>query len=140
LRITRSAPSGDGDGDDHAAALRAALLLKRAQPTQFRIDFFGRLLADMAGVEDHQIGAFGRRRRRVAKRRQDIHHAVGVIDVHLAAVCFDVELLAHRQQPACRPGAYRVWLLPAKLLVNAVRSGFSVLFTLVIARIGPMKD
>jgi hypothetical protein len=53
------------------------------------IDLFGRLLADMAGVEDHQVGVFRRRGRLVAFRGQQIGHALAVVDVHLAAIALD---------------------------------------------------
>ncbi len=66
------------------------------QPAKLGIDLLRRLLADMAGVEDDQVGIVGPVRLGVTERRQDVCHARGVVDVHLAAVCFDEELFAHR--------------------------------------------
>ena len=84
-----------GDGEQHLAAALLARLLQRAQPPELGIDFLRCLLADMAGVEDDQIGVLDLRRRAVAERRQDIRHAGGVVDVHLAAEGLDVELFRH---------------------------------------------
>jgi hypothetical protein len=52
------------------------------------------MLADMAGVQHDEIGLLRRRRQSVAERPQDVGHAVGVVDVHLAAVCADEHMLA----------------------------------------------
>ena len=47
-----------GDADHHFAAFAGLLLLQVAQTAERRIDLFGRLLADVAGVEDDEIGIF----------------------------------------------------------------------------------
>ena len=84
------------DSNQHAAAGAGLLFLQQAQPADFRIDLFGRFLADMAGIEDHQVGVFRRIRRLIAQRRQDVGHARRVIDVHLAAIGLDMQpLLRH---------------------------------------------
>ena len=84
------------DGDQHAAAGAGFLFLQQAQPAHFRIDLLGRLLADVAGVEDHQVGVFRRIGRLIAQRRQNVGHARRVIDVHLAAIGLDMQpLLRH---------------------------------------------
>ena len=36
--------------------LRAASSLSDTQPSEFRVDLFGGLFADVAGIENHQIG------------------------------------------------------------------------------------
>src|SRR5690606_1768500 len=45
-----------------------------------------RLLADMAGIEEHEVCVLGRFRRGIAVRRQRIGHALGIVNVHLAAI------------------------------------------------------
>jgi hypothetical protein len=70
----------------------AASCLGDAQLAELRIDLLGRLLADVAGVEDHQIRVVDIGRLDEAFRRQRVHHALGIVDVHLAAVGFDMQL------------------------------------------------
>ncbi len=72
---------------------RARGFFQPAQPAEFGKHLFGRLLADMAGVEDHHVGVVGRRRRAIAERRQHVRHAGAVIHVHLAAPGDDVQTL-----------------------------------------------
>ena len=84
-----------GNSEQHLAARLLSRVLQRAQPPELGIDLLRSLLADMAGVEDDQIGVLDIRRRAIAERRQDIRHAGGVVDVHLAAEGLDVELLRH---------------------------------------------
>jgi hypothetical protein len=75
-----------GDGDHRPRTVRPL------QPADVRIDLFRRFLADVAGVEHDQIrlAASGRRH---APGLQQLRHPLAVIDVHLAAVGFDVECL-----------------------------------------------
>ena len=82
-----------GDGDGHVAARRLPLLLQEIEAAELGEGLLGRLLADMAGVEDDHVGRFRRLGRGIAERRQDIRHAGGVIDVHLAAIGADEQLL-----------------------------------------------
>ena len=49
-----------GDADQHLAPGLAAGLLQRAEAAKLGIDLLGRLLADMAGVEQDEIGRLGR--------------------------------------------------------------------------------
>ena len=81
------------DADQH----RLAVLLQRLPAAQLAEDLLLRLLADRAGVDQHnirffdvvgQLQAFG--------GGQHIGHARGVVLVHLAAVGLDVELAARR--------------------------------------------
>jgi hypothetical protein len=62
------------------------------QPAKLGVDFFGRLLADVAGVEDHQIRIFGALGLDKAFARQRVHHALRIVDVHLAAIGLDMQL------------------------------------------------
>ncbi len=81
-----------GDGDDEAAAFGRGRLFQAAHAAKLGIDFFRRLLADVAGVEDDEVGIIGGRRLDIALRRQRIRHAPRIVDVHLAAERFDEEL------------------------------------------------
>jgi hypothetical protein len=82
----RDAP---GDGDRDAAAGACGAFFEHADAAELGIDLLGRLLADVAGVEDDEVGVIGGCRLDVALARQDVRHALGVIDVHLAAVGLD---------------------------------------------------
>ena len=83
-----------GHGDGHGPLpCRRPLFLQDPQLAEFGIDLFGRLLADVAGVQDDEISTLGRIRRRIAQRTQHIGHALAVIDIHLAAVGLDEQAL-----------------------------------------------
>jgi hypothetical protein len=87
---------GDAARDrDHDIALAGSFALGAhfAQPAEFGIDLVGRLLADMAGVENDEVGVFRRRGLDIAFGRQRVRHALGVVDVHLTAIGPDEELL-----------------------------------------------
>ena len=73
------------DRDHRRLGLRLAL----GQAADVRIDLLRRLLADVAGVEHHQIGVLALGRRRNALRIEHLGHALAVIDVHLAAEALD---------------------------------------------------
>ncbi len=90
------------DRDRHAAPGARGALLHRAHAPEFGIDLFGRLLADVAGVENDQVGVLRRGGLDVPLGRQQIRHTMRVVDVHLATVGFDVELALHS---ACGFGA-----------------------------------
>src|SRR5258708_5435025 len=72
-------------------AASRSVLSRRSR--QLGAGLFGSLLADMAGIEDDHVGGLGAIGRDIAQRRQDIRHPAGVVDIHLAAVGFDIELL-----------------------------------------------
>ena len=78
--------------DDRALARPRPLRLHLADAPEVRIDLLGRLLADMAGVEDDDIGVLGRIRHGEAVASQQLGHALGVVDVHLAAERLDEDL------------------------------------------------
>ena len=81
-----------GHRDPHLAALARSLVLGDPQPPEFGIDLFGGLFADVAGVEDHQVRILGGIGLDKALRRQRVHHALRIVDVHLAAIGLDVQL------------------------------------------------
>ena len=78
-----------GHRDDGAAPLCLAGLFDLFQAAEFRIDFFSRLFADVAGIEDNQIGRFRRIGGAVAQFGKRFGHALGIIDIHLTAEGFD---------------------------------------------------
>ena len=80
------------DGNAHLTAVACGLVLGDAQPPEFGVDLFGSLLADMAGVEDHEIRILGAGRLDKAFARQRVHHALRIVDVHLAAIRLDMQL------------------------------------------------
>lgn len=51
--------------------------------------------ADVTRIEDHKIGALGRLRLGKTDGGQQLRHARGVINVHLAAVSRDEEPFGH---------------------------------------------
>ncbi len=78
----------DAAGDrDHRRVLAAGL----HQAADIRIDLFGRLFANVAGVEHDEVGllAFGRRGNAFGGKQ--LGHALAVVDVHLAAEALDPE-------------------------------------------------
>ncbi len=81
--------SGDSDGD--AASAGGGFFLDPAHAAEFGIDLLGGLLADVAGVENDEVGVVGARGLDIALRRQGVRHTLRVVDVHLAAERFDVE-------------------------------------------------
>ena len=91
-----------GDADRHFAAGALARRLQLADAAELGIDLFGRLLADVAGVEQHQVGLVDRVGRDIAARGQRIAHALRVVDVHLAAIGLDEDL--SRRRNACGGG------------------------------------
>ena len=80
---------GDAAGE-RDQRLRAVLA---PQPADVRIGLFGRLLADVAGVEHDEVGVLAVGGRGHALRAEQLGHALAVIDVHLAAEAFDFESL-----------------------------------------------
>jgi hypothetical protein len=92
------------DRDGHVAAGARGFTLEDAQAAELGIDLLGGLLADVAGVEDDEIGVLGRCGLDVPLAAQKVRHTIGIVDVHLAAVGFDVELpVLHRPLGVGRP-------------------------------------
>ena len=85
---------GDAAGhrDDRGLAGFAASLFGDLQAAQFGEQFFGGLFPDMAGVDDHHIGRLRRIHGNIAQGRQDVRHAGGVVNVHLAAIGLDEDV------------------------------------------------
>ncbi len=81
----------DAAGDDQRrlAPLRGAFCLEFADLAEFGIDLFGGALADVAGVEDDEIGVLDRLRLGKALLARNVGHALRVVDVHLAAEGLD---------------------------------------------------
>ena len=111
-----------GDGDGHGPAPGRLGQLQRLDPAQFGIGLLGGLFADVAGVEHHQIGAFGGVGQPIAQRGQDIGHPLAVIDVHLTAVGLDIEALLRGPHHGICHG--RVMRLGAPARKHCSRSGY----------------
>ena len=90
LGLRHAARHGDGEIPSRGAAFD----LEVAHAAELGIDLLRSMLADMAGVQHHEVGLLRRRRQRIAERPQDVGHAVGVVDVHLAPVGADEHVLA----------------------------------------------
>src|SRR5690606_31530736 len=87
------------------AALGGLAILQLAQPAKLVKGLLRGLFADVAGVDDDHVGAVRRLRRGIAERCQDIRHAGGIIDVHLATIGADEKFLRQRSVPT--PAASR---------------------------------
>ena len=90
----------------------ASLGLHLADATELRIDLLGGLFANVAGVEDDEIGFLRNSSFHIRIARQKINHTMRIVDVHLTAVGFNVELAQALGIPAnfpknhrCRPAA-----------------------------------
>ena len=102
-----------GDGNQRVAALSLSLFLGKPGAAELRIDLLRRLLPDVAGIENDEIGFGLILGQDIACRLERFGHALGVVGVHLAAEGLDMELLGQRslgglsQAPfvehACRP-------------------------------------
>jgi hypothetical protein len=75
-----------GDANQHVAALRHPRLLKSAQPAELGKNLLRGAFADMAGIEQDDVGTLGRIGDVIAFEREDIAHTFGVVHVHLTAV------------------------------------------------------
>ena len=80
-----------GDRDQHLAAVRLRRVLQLAHAADFRIELVDRLLTDVAGVENDEVGVGRARGLDIALGRQRVRHTIGIVDVHLAAEGFDVD-------------------------------------------------
>ena len=85
-----------GDRDLHLAACPCGLVLGDAEPSEFGINLFGCLLADVTGVEDHEVGVLSTRGLDKAFAGQRVHHALRIVDIHLAAIGLDEQLARRR--------------------------------------------
>src|SRR5215470_14650100 len=80
-----------GDRDNNASTFSGRIRLQASDATKFRIDLLGRLFPNVTGVENEQISILGGGFDEPLACEQ-IRHPMGIVDVHLAAVGFDVEL------------------------------------------------
>jgi len=81
-----------GNRDNQPAVFSRGRFFQPAHAAEFGIDLFGGLFADVAGVEDDEVGILHCSGLDIAVRRQRVCHPTRVVDVHLAAERFDVEL------------------------------------------------
>ena len=79
------------DCDRHAAAGERGFVFYFAQAAEFGIDLVRRLFADVTGIQHHEIGVLGAIGLDIALRRQRVRHTMRIVDVHLAAVGFDID-------------------------------------------------
>ena len=84
-------------------------LLEHADPAELGIDLLGRLLADMAGVEDDEIGVLGVGGLGKALGCERVRHTMGIVDVHLAAEGLDVDFAQAHAVDRSAPGAARAF-------------------------------
>src|SRR6185312_12211811 len=117
-----------GNRDQHLPAFTRRLFLHDADAADLGIDLLHRLLADVAGVEDDEVGVLRRGRLDITAWRQRVRHTMRIVDVHLAAEGFDVDLarLAHGERGLAPfgpeiNGARPWWRGPAPA---AFRAGF----------------
>ena len=96
-----------GHGNEHATLGAGRGLAQLAHPAELGKDLLGRLLADVTGIEDDEVGVFRLGGLDEAMRRQDVRHTMGIVDVHLAAVGFDVELAGSAHADAFTALSYR---------------------------------
>src|SRR5690606_8663080 len=79
---------GNTAGDrDHRRPVSTGLY----QPADVRIDFLGGFLANVARVEDDEIGLLAFARGAQSLLGEQLPHAFAVVDVHLAAEALDPE-------------------------------------------------
>ena len=81
-----------GHGHAHLHAPLGLFGLQQLDAAQFGIDLLGGPFADMAGVEQNEIGVLDHFGRLVAIARQGIAHTLRIVDVHLAAIGLDEDL------------------------------------------------
>ena len=98
--------------------------LDRAQAAKVGVELFRSFLADMAGVEQHHVRILGPVGRNVAFGAQRLGHAFAVVDVHLAAVGLDEELLRRG-----RHGGAFVWTRAEGLGPARVGAGNAALYS-----------
>ncbi len=80
------------NGNGQAASVARGSGFKRAHAAELGIDLVRGFLADVAGIEDDEIGILDVGGLREALGREHVRHTMGIVDVHLAAEGFDVEL------------------------------------------------
>jgi len=89
-----------GDTDGQISTALSPGITQLPKPPELGIDLFRRFLADVTGIQDHQIGIFRTIHRGIAVARQKRGHAIAVIDIHLTAIGLNEELLGHASTTA----------------------------------------
>src|SRR5437764_15326012 len=74
-----------GDCDFHLAAIALSRAFDGAHASEFGIDLIDRLLADVTGVENDEIGFLRALALTEALGLEHVRHTIGIVDVHLAA-------------------------------------------------------
>ncbi len=90
-----------GHGDLGVEPLGAALFLHDAHAAKLRIDLLRRLFANVAGVEDDEVGLGHVVRRRIAGGTERLRHALGIVGIHLAAEGLDMQLFGAWGHACC---------------------------------------
>src|SRR5262249_20599542 len=80
------------NGNGQAASVARRSGFERAHAAELGIDLVRGFLADVAGIEDDEIGMLDGGGVREAPGGARARHTMGIVDVHLAAEGFDVEL------------------------------------------------
>src|SRR5499427_1801304 len=80
------------DRNKKVAAGTRGLMPELADPAKFRIDLLGSFFPDVTGIEDDEIGILGGGGFDIRIACQKINHTMRIVDVHLTAVGFNVEL------------------------------------------------
>src|SRR5882757_4385469 len=81
-----------GDDDVHLAAVARGFILGDTQAPEFGVDLLGGFFADVAGIEDDEVRIIRAVGLDKAFARQRVHHALRIVDVHLAAIRLDMQL------------------------------------------------
>ena len=89
-----------GDRDQHVTTGGTTRVAGLPQPAELGIDLLGRLLTDMTGIQDDEVGLVGTVGRPETVAGQRMRHTIGIVHVHLAAVGADMNFL-HLPTVAC---------------------------------------
>src|SRR5262245_13635535 len=85
------------DSDQRVAALASPLLLGEPHAPELRINLLRGFLADMAGVENDEVGLRRIVDRQVACGSERFRHPLGIVFVHLAAEGLDMNAFDRRR-------------------------------------------
>src|ERR1700722_17755184 len=96
---------GDTAGDDQhrRPAHLAALFLEFAQLAELGKDFLRRAFADMASVENDEVGVLDPRGLGISRLAGEVAHPLGIIDVHLASELLDEPPRIRIPRGTCHP-------------------------------------
>ena len=88
------------DCDHHAPAGLFLFQLEGLKTAKLRIDLLCCLLANVARIENNEIGTFRALNAAIAKRSHDVRHAHGIVLVHLTTVGLYEKCLSQEHRPA----------------------------------------